>query len=113
MVGGDPGRFAASLVEASTVVFATPAVLAGPHPDIVSAAYLMNALRPKVKLVATIGSFGWGGNVISKKIEELLAGLKTQVEFLKPVLIKGLPSAEDYKSLDALIEAIAAANQTL
>jgi flavorubredoxin len=113
MVGGDAGRFAVALVEASTVVFATPAVLAGPHPDIVSAAYLTNALRPKTKFVATIGSFGWGGNVVSKKIEELLAGLKTQIQFFEPVLTKGLPTGEDFHALDRLVEQIDVANKSI
>jgi flavorubredoxin len=113
MVGADIGKFANSLVEASTVVFASPAVLAGPHPDIVSAAYLMNALRPKTKTVAVIGSFGWGGNIVSKRITELLSGLKTQLAFLPPVLIKGLPKKSDFKALDALVEKIYTANQEM
>jgi flavorubredoxin len=113
MVGGDTGKYANALVEASTVVFASPAVLAGPHPDIVSAAYLMNALRPKARTVAVIGSFGWGGNIVSKKIVELLSGLKTQLTFLEPVLIKGVPRESDFKALDRLAEEIFAANQAV
>jgi flavorubredoxin len=113
MVGVDMGHFAKSLVDASTVVFASPAVLAGPHPDIVSAAYLMNALRPKTKLVSVIGSFGWGGNIVSNRIVELLSGLKTQLEFLDPVLIKGLPKEDDFRSLDRLVEEIYTANQAV
>ena len=91
--------------------FASPAVLAGPHPDIVSAAYLMNALRPKTKTVSVIGSFGWGGNIVSTRITELLAGLKTQIKYLDPVLIKGLPMKDDFKALDRLAAEIDAANQ--
>jgi flavorubredoxin len=113
MVGGDAGRFAVALVEASTVVFATPAVLAGPHPDIVSAAYLANALKPKTKFVATIGSFGWGGVVVSKKIDELLGGLKSQIQIFDPVLTKGQPTEEDFRALDRLAEQIDTANQAI
>ena len=111
MAGGDAGRFAVALVEASTLVFATPAVLAGPHPDIVSAAYLANALKPKTKFAATIGSFGWGGNVVSKKMEELLGGLK--VQFFDPVLTKGQPNDEDFRALDRLVEQIETANRAM
>jgi flavorubredoxin len=111
MVEADMGKFAHTLVEASTVVFATPAVLAGPHPDIVTAAYLMNALRPKTKLVSVIGSFGWGGDIVSKKIVELLGGLQKQIQFLDPVLVKGLPKSKDFQALDALVEQIFQANQ--
>ncbi len=113
MVGVDPGHFAKSLVDASTVVFASPAVLAGPHPDIVSAAYLMNALRPKAKMVSVVGSFGWGGNIVSTRIVELLSGLKKQLHFLDPVLIKGLPKEEDFRALDRLVEEIYQANLQL
>jgi flavorubredoxin len=113
MVGADTGKFADALVEARTVVFASPAVLAGPHPGIVGAAYLMNALRPKTKTVAVIGSFGWGGNIVSKKIVELLAGLKTQLQFLDPIMTKGLPNESDFKALDRLAEEICAADQEM
>jgi flavorubredoxin len=111
MVGADSGSFARSLVDASTVVFASPAVLAGPHPCIVSAAYLMNALRPKTKLAAVIGSFGWGGVIISNKIKELLPGLKNQLHFYDPVLTKGRPDPKDFASLDRLAEEIYQGNQ--
>jgi flavorubredoxin len=113
MIGADTGKFANLLVDASTVVFASSAVLAGPHPDIISAGYLMNALRPKTKVVGVIGSFGWGGPIISKRITELLSGLKMQVQFLAPVLVKGLPREEDFKALDRLANEIDAANQAM
>ena len=111
LVGADTGHVAASLVDASTVVFATPAVLAGPHPDIVSAAYLTNALRPKMKFAAVIGSYGWGGTTIANHIVELLSGLKKQVTFFDPVLTKGQPSKEDFAALDHLVAQIVEANQ--
>jgi len=113
MIGGDTGKLANALVDASTVVFASPAVLAGPHPDIVSAAYLMNALRPKTRFVSVIGSYGWGGGIVSKKITELLTGLKTQLQFLEPVLVKGLPGEEAFKALDSLAKEIYTANQAM
>jgi flavorubredoxin len=113
MVEGDAGLFTKSLVEASTVIFASPAVLAGPHPDIVSAAYLVNALKPKTKLVSVIGSFGWGGNIVSKTITELLAGMKNQIQILDPVLAKGQPEESDFKALDRLADEIYVANEAM
>lgn len=113
LIGGDTGKLANALVDASTVVFASSAVLAGPHPDIVSAAYLMNALRPKTKFVGVIGSYGWGGGIVSKKITELLPGLKSQLQFFDPVLVQGLPKEDDFKALDRLANEIDAANQAM
>ena len=111
LIGGDTGHLAASLVEASTIVFASPAVLAGPHPDIVSTAYLANALKPKVKYAAVISSYGWGGVPVANHIVELLSGLKKQITLFDPVLTKGQPCTEDYASLDRLVSQIAEANQ--
>jgi flavorubredoxin len=113
LIGGDTGKLANALVDASTVVFASSAVLAGPHPDIVNAAYLANALRPKTKFVAVIGSYGWGGPIITKRIAEQLTSLRSQVQFLDPVLVKGLPKEDDFKALDRLADQIDAANQTM
>jgi len=111
LVGADMSMVAESLVDASTVVFATPAVLAGPHPDVVSTAYLANALRPKMKFAGIIGSYGWGGATVTHRLVELLSGLKNQVTFFEPVLTKGMPDATDYAQLDRLVEEIATANQ--
>lgn len=95
----DTGRYAASLVEASTIVFASPTVLDGPHPAMASAAYLTNALRPKTKFAAIIGSYGWG-TTMPESLSALLPLLK--VDWLPPVNIGGTPKAEDYAALDRL-----------
>jgi flavorubredoxin len=109
MVDVDTGEFAKSVVDVSTVVFASPTVLAGPHPSIASAAYLMNVLKPKAKFVAVIGSFGWGGN-IAARIKDLLPNLSKQLSYFDAVLIKGLPKEDDLKALDRLAEEIYSAN---
>jgi flavorubredoxin len=109
MVQADAGEFAKSLVDASTVVFASSTVLAGAHPSIVYAAYLMNILKPKTKFAAVIGSFGWGSK-IPDRIREMLPGLRTQLLFLAPVQVKGLPKEDGYEALDNLAEEIYRAN---
>ena len=113
LIGGDTGKLASLLVEASTVVFASSAVLAGPHPDVVHAAYLANALRPKAKFASVIGSYGWGGSIVAKKIVESLSGLKNQLQFFDPVLVQGRPGADAFKALDVLAQEIVAANQAM
>ena len=99
----DIGELAMALVDAATVVVASPTVLAGPHPAAVYAAYLANALRPKTKFASVIGSYGWGGKMV-EQITGMLTNLK--VEMLGPVLVKGHPKEEDFKSLDRLADDI-------
>jgi len=106
----DLGAYAIRLVDAATVVFATPTVLVGPHPSLVFAAYLTSALRPKMRHAAVIGSFGWSGKA-AEKLQALCAGLK--VEWLDSVFAKGLPTQETYAALDALAESIAARHKNL
>jgi flavorubredoxin len=104
----DIGKLAMALVDAATIVVGTPTVLAGPHPLAAYATFLANALRPKVKFLSIIGSYGWGGKTV-----ETLAGMipNLKVEVLNPLLFKGLPSEGDFKALDDLAAAIAQKHQ--
>jgi len=99
----DIGELAMALVDACTIVIASPTVLVGPHPAAVYAAYLANALRPKTKYVSVIGSYGWGGKMI-EMFKSMLTNLK--VEILEPVLIKGHPKPGDFGLLDKLADEI-------
>ncbi|MBI5561971.1 MAG: FprA family A-type flavoprotein [Deltaproteobacteria bacterium] len=101
----DLGEFAMSLVDAATIVFGTPTILAGAHPHVISAAFLANALRPKLRFSSVIGSYGWGGKAV-EQINSMLSGLK--LDALNPVQVKGAPGPEDFKSLDTLADCIAA-----
>jgi len=99
----DIGELAIALVDAATIVIATPTVLVGPHPAAVYATYLANALRPKVKYASVIGSFGWGGKML-EQITDMIGNLK--VELIEPVITKGHPRDNDFQSLDKLADAI-------
>lgn len=100
----DIGKLAINLVDAGTIVVGTPTILKGPHPNVVYATYLANALRPKAKFLSIIGSYGW-----KNKTVEILAGMISdlKVEIIDPVLVKGLPLEADFKALDNLAETIA------
>lgn len=99
----DIGELAMALVDTATIVLGSPTVLTGPHPLVLYATYLANALRPKAKFASVIGSYGWGGRMV-----EQLAGMLTnlKVEILEPVVAKGYPKSEDLKSLDRLADDI-------
>ena len=92
-----------ALVDAATIVIGTPTVLASPHPRVVYAAYLANALRPKTRFASIIGSYGWGGRM-TEDIKGLIKNLK--VELIEPVVIKGYPKEDDFRMLDRLADEI-------
>ncbi len=99
----DIGKLAMALVDAATIVIGTPTVLVGAHPTVVSVANLANALRPKLKYAAIIGSYGWGSKAV-EQITGLIPNLK--VEVLGTILCKGLPRKEIFTALDALADTI-------
>lgn len=99
----DVGKLAMALVDAATMVIGTCTVLTGPHPNVANATFLANALRPKLKFVSIIGSYGWGGRTV-KVIQDMIPNLK--VEMIDPVLVKGLPRDDDFRALDELADEI-------
>ena len=106
----DIGKLAMALVDAATVVIGSPTVLIGAHPSAAYAAFLANALRPKVRFASIIGSYGWG----SKMVEQL-AGMmpNLKVEILDPVLIKGFPKDDGFAALDRLADDVLAKHKEI
>jgi flavorubredoxin len=104
----DIGKLAMALVDAATIVIGSPTVLAGPHPAAAYAAILANAIKPNVKFVSIIGSYGWGGKMV-EVLASLIPNLK--VEVLAPVLCKGQPREADFKALESLAANIAQKHQ--
>ena len=100
----DIGKLAMALVDAATIVIGSPTVLGGAHPKVVYATYLANALRPNVKFVSIIGSYGWGGRMV-QQLADLIPNL--EVEILDPVVVKGTPGDEDFEALGELAAMIA------
>jgi flavorubredoxin len=106
----DIGELAMALVDAATLVLATPTVLNGPHPAAVYAAYLAGAIKPKLRHAVLIGSQAWGGKTVDT-LKGLLAGLK--LEMFEPLMSKGLPTALDLAAVDKLAETIQARHAAL
>jgi flavorubredoxin len=106
----DIGKLAMALVDAATVVIATPMVLAGAHPAVIYAAFLTNALRPKTKFASIIGSYGWGGKMV-----EQLTGIMSNIkaEILEPVLSRGEPKENDFAAIDKLADDIHAKHKEI
>jgi flavorubredoxin len=100
----DVGKLAMELVDAATMVVGTPTILVGPHPNVAHAAFLANALRPRLQFVSIIGSYGWGGRAV-EQLTAMIPNLKAEI--LPPVITKGFPREADFKSLDNLADAVA------
>lgn len=100
---GDIGEFAMELVDAATLVIGIPAILSGSHPNIVYAAYLVNALKPKVKFISIIGAHGWGEKTV-EMLTDIVSTLKAEI--IEPVVINGYPKDSDFELLDELAEKI-------
>lgn len=99
----DIGRMAMEVTDAATVVVGTCMVLAGMHPATAYAVYFLNLMRPKVKFLSIIGSFGWGGKMV-EHIQSMVSNIKAEV--IPPVIVKGLPKEVDFKALDQLADSI-------
>jgi flavorubredoxin len=110
LADADIGELAMSLVDAATIVLGTPTVLIGPHPKAVFAAYLVKVLRPKVKFLSLIGSYGWGTKVI-EQVAEMLGSLNAEI--IEPVIVKGYPKDSDFALLDELAEKIRSKHKEL
>ena len=102
--GYDVGLLAMEMVDAATIIFATPTVLFGPHPEMVSAAYLTNLIKPKTRYYSVIGSQGWGGKTVDT-LKTLIPHLNA--ELLNPVYITGAPNEKTRQDLDKLANLIA------
>ncbi len=103
LTGVDIGKLAIALVDAATLVLASPTMLVGPHPHAAYAAILANALRPKTRYAAIIGSYGWAGKMVDQ-LAGMLPNLKA--EMLEPVVVKGLPADDDFAAIENLADKI-------
>lgn len=110
LVHCDEGELSMELVDCATVVLGSSMVLAGPHPAAVTAAYLVNALRPKLRYYSIIGSYGWGGN-LEGTIEKMFTIIKP--EKLDYVIVKGQPRDEDFAKIDVLANQIIEKHKSL
>ncbi len=109
LTDADTGLLAMELVDAATVIFATPTVLFGPHPLMINTTYLANLLRPKTRYASIIGSFGWGGKACDV-IQSMIPHIKAEI--IPPVYIKGAPDEKTRKELEQMADIIAHKHST-
>jgi flavorubredoxin len=80
------------LVDASAIVIGAPTVLNGAHPLAIMATELVRALKPRAKLAAIFGSYGWGRGAV-KMITDRLQ--QSGFEILETLEVRGPPRKED------------------
>lgn len=100
----DTGQIAMSLLDAATLVLATPLVLNGAHPLVLHAASLINALQPKLQRAVAVASYGWN----PKPLELAPTWMPDmKLEWLPALPCRGNPRAEDFAAVDRLAQTIA------
>ena len=88
----DISHVISDLVDASAIVIGAPTVLNQPHPLAIMATEFIRALKPRAKLVAVFGSFGWG-RASTKAIADRLG--QSGFEILETLEVRGPPKGED------------------
>lgn len=99
----DLGKLAIAMVDAATLIIGTPTVNVGPHPLVFAAANLANMLRPKLRYVSIVNSYGWSSKAV-ERLQEAIPDLK--VEMLSPVICRGVPGTDAFTALARLAEEI-------
>lgn len=103
MIEAELGKLTTELVDAATIVFAGSTVLTGPHPTMVHAAAVINALRPKARNVALLTSFGWASKC-TDTMKALLPNFKNQL--FDAYDFKGHPKKADLEKISELADEI-------
>lgn len=101
----ESGQVMYDCVTAAAVIFVGPTVLGGMHPAMAYCATLMNTLRPKVRFLGFVGSYGW-----ATKADEMfgkLTGNMTTAKMIDPMLFKGLPTEEEFLLVDEYADSLA------
>jgi flavorubredoxin len=91
----DISHVARDLLDASCIVVCSPTVLGGPQLQVSYAPTLVKALRPRGKLAAYFGSYGWAGGAASR-VKGLLE--PAGVEIVEALGIKGPPGGRELES---------------
>jgi flavorubredoxin len=104
MLAADISHIARDLVDASAVVVGSPTLLGGIHPLVGTVAGLIRGLRPRVKLAAIFGSYGWAGGA-TDQIRNILqpAGFEI-IDILK---VRGRPKEEELRKAEDLGKLVA------
>ncbi len=92
LVVSDLSHLSRDLVDASAIVIGSPTYLNGAHPLALAATEFVRGQKPRTKLVAIFGSYGWGGGAASQ-IEDRLK--QSGFQIIETLECRGPPKEVD------------------
>ncbi|MCP4366108.1 MAG: FprA family A-type flavoprotein [Planctomycetes bacterium] len=104
MVKSDISHIVTDLVDSSAIIFGSPSFYGGMHPRLASSVELIRTIKPRGKLVAVFGSYGWGGGA-AKEIKSRLAPVGFDV--IDTLEIQGPPRDEALAKARSLAKTVA------
>ena len=99
LLAADISHVMRDLVDASAIVIGAPTVLNGAHPLAIMATEIVRALKPRAKLAAVFGSYGWGRGAV-KMITDRLQ--QSGFEIIETLEVRGPPKKEDLEKAATL-----------
>lgn len=102
---------AMEMVDASMLLVASPTFLGGFHPNVAQALFVLNALRPKAKIIGYLGSNEWGGHVVSD-LHNATKGF-TKAKVIEPLIIKGKADKANFHDIDKYVDTIVNEHENL
>jgi flavorubredoxin len=104
MVKSDISHIVTDLVDSSAIIFGSPSFYGGMHPRLAASVELIRTIKPRGKLVAVFGSYGWSGGA-AKEIKNRLAPVGFDV--IDTLEIQGPPRGEALEKARALGKTVA------
>ncbi|MFN3466732.1 MAG: flavodoxin domain-containing protein, partial [Candidatus Brocadiales bacterium] len=104
MLNADVSHVVQELVDSSAIVFGSPAFYGGVHPRLASSVELIRTIKPRGKIVAIFGSYGWGGGA-AKEIKARLQPAGFDV--VDTLEVQGPPREADFERASALGRSVA------
>ncbi len=92
LVVSDLSHLSRDLVDASAIVIGSPTYINGAHPLALTATEFIRSQKPRTKLVAIFGSYGWGGGAASQ-IEDRLK--QSGFQIMETLECRGPPKEAD------------------
>jgi len=92
LVVSDLSHLSRDLVDASAIIIGSPTYINGAHPIALTATEFIRSQKPRTKLVAIFGSYGWGGGAVSQ-IEDRLK--QSGFQIIETVECRGPPREVD------------------